>query len=99
MKDNITWIAGYQKKASDDKDQKSYAYSGTSAEGFSKGCYGYKHPDSTKHSHTYSKTETNSVYKGHYFFGRGGSAAEKSSALTEPYKFRPKCNLGFNLHG
>ena len=76
--ENLTWIAGYQKKASDGKDTESYKYSGTTAEGFSKkGCYGY-------HA---------GFYKGHYFFGKGGSEAQRRSTLTAPH-FRPDCNDG-----
>ena len=75
---NRTWIAGYQKKASDGKDQKSWKYSGTTADGFgTKGCYGYN----------------DGIYKGHYFFGKGGTEAQRRSTLSAPY-FRPECKEG-----
>ena len=75
---NRTWIAGYQKKASDPEDQKSYDYSGTTAKGFgTKGCYGYN----------------DGIYKGHYFFGLGGTEAQRRSILSAPY-FRPECKEG-----
>ena len=72
--ENMTWIAGYQKKASDDKDQKSYKYSGTYS---TKGCYGYN----------------DGIYKGHYFFGKGGTEDQRKSILSAPY-FRPECKEG-----